>query len=135
MNEPRFVFDTNVIVSALLLKHSVSRQAFDRAHARGRLLLSEETLAELYEVLRREKFAKYVLETERLQFLAAFAQAAQQVEATERIQVCRDPQDNKFLELAVSGEAACLVTGDADLLALHPFRNIPILNPPAFLQF
>lgn len=135
MNEPRFVFDTNVLVSALLLQHSVSRQAFDRARTRGRLLLSEETLAELYEVLRRDKFSKYVLEIERLQFLAAFAQEAQQVEITERFQVCRDPRDDKFLELAVSGEAVCIVTGDADLLALHLFRNIPILNPPAFLRF
>ncbi|WP_459868116.1 putative toxin-antitoxin system toxin component, PIN family [Endothiovibrio diazotrophicus] len=46
---------------------------------------------------------------------------------------CRDPKDNKFLELAVAGGASALITGDQDLLALHPFRGIPILAPADFL--
>ena len=47
--------------------------------------------------------------------------------------MCRDPDDDKFLELAVSGNADYLVSGDDDLLALHPFREIPILRPAEFL--
>ena len=66
----RFVFDTNVIVSALLLKQSVTRQAFDRAQEQGQLLHSLSTLEELNDVLRRDKFDKYVLEEERIQFLS-----------------------------------------------------------------
>jgi len=46
---------------------------------------------------------------------------------------CRDPKDNKFLELAVAGEATHIVTGDSDLLVLNPFRDIAVLTPSEFL--
>ncbi|SRR5229473_2309709 len=105
MNEIRSVIDTGVAVSAVLLPRSVPRQAFDAAVSRGKLLVSEATVAELDEVLRRPKFNKYVPEEKRLEFLAALVQAAEQVEVTEAITVCRDAKDNKFLELAVSGRA------------------------------
>jgi uncharacterized protein len=44
------------------------------------------------------------------------------------------PHDDKFLELAVNGRADLIISGDADLLALNPFRDIPILTPAAFMQ-
>jgi uncharacterized protein len=47
---------------------------------------------------------------------------------------CRDPTDDKFLELAVNGNADIVLTGDADLLALNPFRGIPIVAPGSFIQ-
>ena len=50
-----------------------------------------------------------------------------------RSQVCRDPKDDKFLELAVNGAAQLIITGDADLLALHPFRRTEILTPARYL--
>jgi predicted nucleic acid-binding protein len=50
------------------------------------------------------------------------------------IDACRDPKDNKFLELAVEAGAACIITGDKDLLVLNPFRNIPIFTPAEFLE-
>jgi PIN domain len=52
----------------------------------------------------------------------------------ERIVACRDPTDDKFLELAVNGHADLIVSGDGDLLALNPFRDIPIVTPAAFVQ-
>jgi predicted nucleic acid-binding protein len=55
------------------------------------------------------------------------------VEITEMIEACRDPKDNKVLEVAVNGQATCIVTGDEDLRILHPFRGIPILTPAEFL--
>ena len=131
----RFVFDTNVIVSALLLKHSVSRQAFDTALASGELLLSLAVISELNDVLKRKHFDKYILEEERMQFLAVLVREATLVEITETITECRDPKDDKFLELAVNGEAACIVSGDKDLLVLHPFRGIPIVRPTGFLSY
>lgn len=132
MNKSRVVVDTSVVVSALLLPRSVPRQAFDVA-AQGRLLISEATVSELDEVLRRPKFNKYVSEAQRLEFLAALVQAAEQVEVREAIRVCRDPKDDKFLELAVCGGASHLITGDADLLTLHPFRGIALITPQEFL--
>jgi len=130
----RIVIDTGVAVSAVLLPHSVPRQAFDAAVARGKLLISEATIAELDEVLRRPKFDKYVPEEKRLEFLAALVKEADQVEITEIITACRDRKDDKFLELGVSGKASHILSGDGDLLALHPFRRIAVLTPQAFLS-
>ncbi len=45
-----------------------------------------------------------------------------------------DPKDNKFLELALAGNATCIITGDKDLLVLNPFRNIQIISPKEFLE-
>jgi len=55
MSSLRFVLDTNVVISALLLKHSVSRRAFDKARERGVFLISEATVQELNDVLKRKK--------------------------------------------------------------------------------
>jgi putative PIN family toxin of toxin-antitoxin system len=130
----RTVLDTGVVVSAVLLPHSVPRQAFDAAAARGRLLVSHQTIAELDEVLRRPKFERYVSEQRRLEFLAALLREAEVVEVVDVVTDCRDPKDNQFLELALSGQADHIVTGDADLLVLHPFRGIDIVSPKSFLD-
>ena len=60
--------------------------------------------------------------------------AAELVTITERIAVCRDPTDDKFFELAVNGHADLIVSGDADLLALNRFRDIPTVTPVVFVQ-
>lgn len=129
----RTIIDTGVVVSALLLPRSVPRQAFDVAAARGRLLVSDETIAELDDVLRRPKFDKYVPETRRLEFLAALVREAELIDVVDVVTECRDPKDNKFLELALSGRGSHIVTGDSDLLVLHPFREIAIVTPQSFL--
>lgn len=129
----RFVFDTNTIVSALLLPDSKPRQALDRAQDRGKILISMPTLWELNEVITRNKFDKYVSEEKRKEFLAALVKQAEVLEISEEITECRDAKDNKFLELAVSGSADCIISGDGDLLVLHPFRGIRILQPGDFL--
>lgn len=53
---------------------------------------------------------------------------------SEEVRACRDASDDKFLEVIVNGHASCLVSGDKDLLSLHPFRGIPILSPADFLK-
>lgn len=130
----RCVFDTNVLVSALLLPDSKPRQALDRALREGKVLVSFAALAELYEVLSKRKFRRYIDETDIRSFLAALTREAQWVDVDAQITVCRDSDDNKFLELAVSGRATHIVTGDADLLVLNPFRGIQILPPHSFLE-
>ena len=114
-SDPRFVLDTSVLVSAVLLPRSVPRQAVDFAFAHGIVLASADTIGELDEVLRRPKFNRYLRKEERLQFLAAFSRDAEVVDVTERIVECRDPKDDRFLELAVSGNATAIVSGDSDL--------------------
>lgn len=129
----RFVIDNNVVVSAVLSPRSIPRQAFDLAFMLGSVLASDSTLAELDDVLCRPKFSRYITEDERLKFLTKFIQDATIVEVTTVVTDCRDPKDNKFLELALSGSATAIVSGDIDLLSLHPFREIPILTPKLFV--
>ncbi|HLX60002.1 MAG TPA: putative toxin-antitoxin system toxin component, PIN family [Planctomycetota bacterium] len=128
------MFDTNVIVSAALFVASVPAQALRLALAKGQIVLSLETLEEIGSVLRRTKFDRYVSVELREEFLRELVSRAVMVEVGERIDVCRDPKDNKFLELAVAGGVSHIVTGDNDLLVLHPFRRITICNPAALLS-
>jgi len=130
---PRFVIDTNVLVSAVLLPRSVPRQASDRSADHGRIIISTATMAELDEVLRRPRFEKYISARERLEFLSGFLDTAEVVAITTALATCRDPKDDKFLELAVSGQAKCIVSGDEDLLCLNPFGEIAIVTPKTFL--
>jgi len=133
-NKPGFVFDTNTLISALLFRDSIPRKAFDRALEKGKILISLNVVAELNEVLAREKFNKYVSEQERVEFLIALLQEAIFIEVVEVVTECRDPHDDKFLELAVNGNAEYIISGDRDLLSLHPFREIAIVTPRDFLE-
>jgi len=101
MSDPRLVFDTNVVVSAVLFLASVPERALELGQAVGRLLVSDETAAELRRVLMRTKFDRYVRSDERARFLGRVLDDAMLVEIIESIDDCRDPKDNKFLELAV----------------------------------
>jgi putative PIN family toxin of toxin-antitoxin system len=129
----RYVFDTNVLISALLFKNSKPGQAFYLALEQGVILLSLPAVMELNEVLRRKKFERYLLEEERERFLAALITEAIMIEITEHINACSDPKDDMFVELAVSGGATCIISGDEHLLRLSPFRGIPIMKPDEFL--
>ncbi len=133
-NKPGYVFDSNVIVSAVLFFQGKPAQAVDAALDAGVILVSDEIVRELNDVLSREKFEHYASEEDRARFLQSLLEEAKLIEIVERIQECRDPKDNKYLEAAVSGGAACIVSGDEDLLVLHPFRGILILRPSEFLD-
>jgi len=134
-NKYRFVIDSNVIVSALLFKNSKPRQAFDKALDNGDILLSLPVLFELNRVLSLEKFDKYLNKNERMAFLNNFVKEIEFTEISETIRECRDPKDDKYLELAVSGKVNFIISGDSDLLVLNPFRNIHILTPEQFLLY
>ena len=134
MKTNRIVFDTNVIVSALMFPRSVPRQAFNRAYSTGKILASTATTLELEEVLSRKKFEKYFSMEERIQFVARFFADAEIIEIKEKITACRDRKDDKFLELAVNGKADYIITGDQDLLVLHPFQNIVIISVSDYLK-
>ena len=129
----RVVPDTNVAVSAALFPQSPPGEVIDYAMRQRAIIASAATLAELNDVLLRPRFERYLQESRRLEFLQHLEQEAELVTITYRITACRDPKDDKFLELAISGNASHIITGDNDLLALHPFRNIPIIAPAAFL--
>lgn len=131
----RLVFDTNVIVSADLFDGSVPARALWLALDLGALLMSEALIEELRTVLSKPRFDRYATRAEREEFLRDLAREADTVEITETVQACRDPNDDKILELAVNGRADCIVTGDDDLLVMDPFRGIAIIRPAEFLAF
>ncbi len=129
-----FVIDTNTLVSAFIFRYSIPRKAFERAVRKGSVFASLETYNEFTEVLLRPKFDKYISSEEKLLALKEFKELAIFSERSDTITECRDPKDNKFLELAVASNASCIVTGDKDLLVMHPFRENPILTPVDFLN-
>jgi putative PIN family toxin of toxin-antitoxin system len=134
MLRARIVVDTNTLVSRLLLANSVPAQAVRKAVGEAQLLASDATTTELADVLARPKFDAYVSLEDRQQFIRLLGRVALMVPIVHTVRACRDPRDDKFLELAVNGEADLIVTGDEDLLALHPFRGVPIITPAAYVD-
>ena len=130
----RLVVDTNLWVSYLLKPNSLIAPQLDILQLEETLLYSRATLEELSDVLSRAKFAKYVDRKSVHAFMMAFVETGEHVTVTREIKACRDPRDDKFLELAVSGQADVILSGDDDLLALHPFEDIPILRMREFSE-
>jgi putative PIN family toxin of toxin-antitoxin system len=133
-NFPNYVLDTNIFVSALLFKNSQPRQALDKARHQGNILMSQATWQEIIQVLARPKFEKYVTAIERDLFLGWLAESVNFIEISKTIVACRDAKDDKFLELAVNGDAELIVSGDEDLLILNPFQEIAIVTVRQFLE-
>ena len=129
----RVVIDTNALISRLLLPASVPAEAVRKAVDEAQVLASDATIMELADVLGRPKFDPYLTIEERQEFLRLFGRIAERIPIVRIVLACRDPKDDKFLELAVNGGAHLIVTGDADLLALHPFRSIDIITPASYL--
>ncbi|MCO5234958.1 MAG: putative toxin-antitoxin system toxin component, PIN family [Chitinophagaceae bacterium] len=130
-----FIFDTNLLISASLIGDTSPAKALDRLVLLGKFAFSNTTFDEFAEVLFRKKFDKYFLnDDEKWRIVTRISSNAVFFSSTEEITSCRDPKDNKFLELAVTAKASCIITGDEDLLELHPFRGIPIVNVHDFLN-
>ena len=129
----RVVIDTNAWISRLLLTDSVAARAVDNALTRFEVVVSEASVEELAGVLSREKFDRYVSLQDREEFLRRLLQVTTMVFVLSEITDCRDPEDNRFLAMALDSESDYVVTGDADLLALNPWRGIEIVSPGEFL--
>lgn len=129
----RIVIDTNVYLSHLMRPASIPSRALLRAWQHDLPLVSEETLAELESTLRKPKFAKYFRLADVDSFLIDVKDISQNVAVQISLAVCRHPKDNKFLELAVDGQADLILSGDQDLLVLSPFRGIPVVSPMQYL--
>jgi putative PIN family toxin of toxin-antitoxin system len=135
MPEPvRFVADTSVTVSRLFFRNSVPALAFEHALLHARMIVSTETLVELEDVLSRSKFDTYLPLQKRMSFFHYLRRNSDFVESVAPITACRDPKDDKFLALALAGHANLILSGDQDLLILHPFRGIKILTPRQYLD-
>lgn len=133
MKELKVVIDTNILVSILKGKPSLSLIYSFLKEDRFKLVISAEILKELAAVLYRphlkidsrdikELFRLIRVKGIRINLPPLF------------IKVCRDPKDNFILELAVESKADFIVTGDKDLLVLSPFKDIPILTTKEFIS-
>jgi uncharacterized protein len=131
---PRVVVDNSVYVSRLLNPQSIPGQVIAKVLLGARMLISSATWVKLQAVLRRPKLTPYIQPGSVEPFLEEILSIAIHVEILSPIRACRDPKDDKFLEVAVHGRADAIVTGDADLLDLNPFRGIAILTPNQYLE-
>ena len=134
MARERIVLDTNVLISGALSITSTPARALETAISTGDLLASMATLRELTEKLLSPKFDAYVSRDRREALLLRLSPLVQIVTILQTFHASRDPNDHQFLDVAVNGRADVIVTGDGDLLSLHPFRGIAILTPAAYLE-
>ncbi len=130
----RIVVDTNCLVSRLLLADSIPGRAVRKAVDASILLVSEATMEELADVLGRSQFDRYVSIEDRKQFLRLLGRVAEFVPIIYPVRECRDRDDDRFLEVALNGRANLILSGERDLLSLHPWRNVAILSPKDYLK-
>jgi putative PIN family toxin of toxin-antitoxin system len=132
----RVVMDTNVFVSALLNPDARINLALSNlATGNYCLLYSQDSLDELLSVISRPRIMRGLLDDWDIKELTALIQfRGQRISPQLYIDACRDPSDNRFLEIAVVGEADYIVSGGKDLLALNPFQGIPIIKPADFID-
>jgi putative PIN family toxin of toxin-antitoxin system len=129
------VFDNNVIISAALNTNSIPFQAFEKALIFHSVIRSEKSFLELTKVIYKPKFDKYFKSPgQRKEFLKFFLNRTSFAHVNHTVELCRDPKDDHYLELALSANANIIISGDKDLLVLHPFQRIPIISPTQFLN-
>ncbi|OOS00885.1 putative toxin-antitoxin system toxin component, PIN family [Haemophilus paracuniculus] len=135
VNDNYLVIDTNVLISGLISPSSKPSLAILKALTQYQVCVSNETFQEFVEVSQREKFAKYLAPEVLKFFTDNFAKSVIFVDVTEKITDCKDPKDNKFLEVALSANAKYLITGDKrDLLSMNPYKKVEIISVSEFLE-
>lgn len=133
----RVVIDTNVWISAFLVKTGAPAELVRLVLAHGEPVFSAATLAELDARLWRPKFDRYLDMDERQRLLRDLNSLACWITVPPAIAArtyCRDVDDDKMIHAALAAQATLLVTGDDDLLCLHPLGDLNILTPRAALE-
>jgi putative PIN family toxin of toxin-antitoxin system len=136
MKVERLVIDSNVWIAALISPTGTARQLVDAILDHGiDTLMSESTFGELASRLDRPKSELYRAPEAWNLFLSELVELALWHEdAGTATGISRDADDDKFLALAVTGQADAIISGDGDLLELVAHQGIPILTPARFLQ-
>jgi uncharacterized protein len=131
---PRVILDTNTLISGVLFKGELLREAVRIAFDHYQPVFSTPTWDELAEVFQRDKFDRALPRGQRFRVIAEMARRIEIIEPSSVVHDCRDPRDNKFLALALDSQSSHIVSGDQDLLVLHPWRDIRILSPGDFVR-
>lgn len=127
------VFDASSLVGAAIGPDSVPRLALHKARGQDQFALSRVVHDEVVEVLHRPRLVRFINPGLRDELLDLLVPGAAWFEPAERVTDCRDPKDNKYLELALAASASTIVSSDTDLLVLNPWRNVRILRPAEYL--
>lgn len=127
------VFDASTLVSATFRRDSIPARAVQQALRADRIAVSEPVLTELFDVLARPKLARFLDPDLRSELLWQLDTLGVSYDPAEPVTDCRDPKDDKYLELALASQADRIVSSDGDLLVLHPWRGVRILQPAAYL--
>ena len=131
--ELRVVFDTNTLVSAACFPQSFGYKAFAHIAINGVAVACKESIAEFSDVLFRPKFDRFAASPVRKRFFDNYCDFAELFDIPNMLRVSRDPTDDKFLELAMVGQAQFIVTRDKDMLVLDPFQGVQILDAERFV--
>jgi putative PIN family toxin of toxin-antitoxin system len=130
----RVVIGTNILVSFAIGPNPEFEKIFDFRAAHCESLVSNDSIAELFNVLSRDRFRKYIPLDQNIDYIEWYAGLSEQIIVTEHVVVCRDPKDDKFLSVAVSGKADCIIVGDNNFLDMVEFSGIPVYRPAEFIR-
>lgn len=133
-NYKKYICDTNILLSSLLSDSSPPAKTIDYIRKNGLFSFSQDTFIEFEEVLNRPKFDKFLSIDTRLNFISEVRDLSVFYEINQKIDICRDPKDNKFLDVAIASSADYLITGDDDLLVLKSIKNTTIITPRKFID-
>lgn len=129
----RVVVDTSTLISALGWEGK-PQQVMDKClDKRFKIVTSPEILKEVKEVLFRDKFA-FIDADKKNEFLLLLSQLAEIIVPKHKVDICRDKDDNKFIELALTAKVEIIVSSDEDLLAIDEYKKIKILSPHEILE-
>ena len=129
------VLDSSLVVSAFLNPEGIASTALQLAVEHFDVAASRATLAELADVLKRDKFDRYCAKADRITRLEAYEQTVLVFDVLADVTDCKDPKDNKFLALCITAGAKALVTCDKkDLLVMHPYQNTAVVGLRAFMD-
>ena len=131
----RVVFDTNALISALIVPSSVPAKALDLAVEHFEIIVSKATWQEFEQKIKKTSLERYFRNTQdRDAAIHAINRVVTHVAVRSVVTDCRDPKDNLFLELALDGKAETIISGDKDLLVLNPWRGVCIQSPGDFYR-
>ena len=128
----RVVIDTNILISAIgwdAKPEECLEMVFD---GKIQAFATQPMIDELSEVLEYDKFD--FSGKEKQKFLEITVSEFQFTDPEASVEAVEDPDDNKFLECAISASADYIISGDSDLLELKEYQNITITTPERFLE-
>ena len=132
----KIIIDTNLFFSAYAFDKTILK-LIDSCFEKFQIFTSLEIIAEIKEILLRDttrnKIKNY-LEEEVFNFIEKIVDESNIEIPSSKLTTCRDPKDNKFLELALEVNADYIISGDKDLLELKEYQGTKIIKPSEFIE-